>query len=508
MARVTPAESATPPPQQPPSIGAAKDDDDSACVKNYRYGTYYWSCVLTAFALFCVLWNIGKQGNNPPWSQKNSHGALEIFLFILMLCWISLLEGYQISLVGLQGIQLENYKDSHPRAYKILTLCHKGPNVERFLVGRQFLLLFNGFLASRLGGAKTEEFAIGNWEWVSEPSQFFIANSIFLLIVILLFQLVSQLMAAEKMLDFLELPLAGYYTVLLPTLFVESVGLTHSTYILKDLLAWVAGIDRSLEDPKKKMAKNFLYYFRCFISIGAVLFAGTFLVKGWATAQSAATSGAGWRFLPNWAAILLSVFFLFVMACAEGLQVSALALQHEDNSALASSDPKAYAICKILFKGRNMQAFLVGRQFFVALMMILLGRVTGYAGGGGVLVCEDPGLKLVGGSGSGAVYKACEGEDWGMGAGFNEWLLQTGFMGAVFVVNVAQLASQVTASIFPVGFINNVFLKWLLQIMLIVEASGLVNACWPVAWWLNKKLDMKKSTFEESQSAKSGSPSP
>merc|ERR1711990_650004 len=116
--------------------------------------------------------------------------------------------------------------------------------------------------------------------------------------------------------------------------------------------------------------------------------------------------------------------------------------------------------------------------------------------------CDGPDV----GSGPGAV--PCEGEDWGMGAGFNEWLLQTGFMGAVFVVNVAQLASQVTASIFPVGFINNVFLKWLLQIMLMVEASGLVNACWPVAAWLDKKLKLKKSTFEESQSTKSDSPSP
>jgi hypothetical protein len=472
-------------------LGAKQQDiEESSCVTNYRYATYYWSCALTAFALFCVLWGIGNQWNNPPWSQKGSHGALEIFLFLGMLCWISMLEGYQISLVGLQGINLAEYKESHPRAHRILTLCHKGPNVERFLVGRQFLLLFNGFLASRLGGAASEEFSIGSWDWISEPSQFFISNSIFLLIVILLFQLVSQLMAAEKMLDFLELPLAGYYTVLLPTLFVESIGLTHSTYMLKDGLAWAVGIDRSEEDPAKKMNKNFFYYLRCLISISAVLFAGTFLVKGWIMAQTAATSGAGWRFLPPAASVVVSVFFLFIMSCAEGLQVSALALQHENNAELATTAPKAYAITQILFKGRNMQAFLVGRQFFVALMMILLGRVTGYAGGGGALVCDGPDV----GSGSGAV--PCEGEDWGMGAGFNEWLLQTGFMGAVFVVNVAQLASQVTASIFPVGFINNRVLKWLLQIMLMVEASGLVNACWPVAWFLDEKLQLKKSPFE------------
>merc|ERR1711998_145197 len=69
--------------------------------------------------------------------------------------------------------------------------------------------------------------------------------------------------------------------------------------------------------------------------------------------------------------------------------------------------PKAYRVLMLLggsdgidYHGRNMKAFLVGRQFFVACMMVLLGKVTGYAGAKGVLVT---------------------GDDWGMGAGFNEW---------------------------------------------------------------------------------------
>merc|ERR1711972_798547 len=67
----------------------------------------------------------------------------------------------------------------------------------------------------------------------------------------------------------------------------------------------------------------------------------------------------------------------------------------------------------------------------------------------------------------------------------NEWFLQTGFCGAVFVVNVAQLATQITASIFPVSLINNYFMYFLLQAMLLTEASGLPNACWPCMWVLN-----------------------
>jgi hypothetical protein len=258
------------------------------------------------------------------------------------------------------------------------------------------------------------------------------------------------------------------------------------------VLAKVAGIDTSTENPAKRMNKNWFYNVRVLFSISAVIFSGIFLVKGWATGQTNATTGSGWRKLPGGAAVVVGCFFLFVMACAEGIQVSALVLMKTKTSDFKDTAPLAYATTTLLFKGRNMSAFLVGRQFFVAMMMVLLARVTSYAGSGGVLVAGDGSMcnsTDVDGSGSGMNDGPvpCSGDDWGMGATFNEWLLQTGFMGAIFVVNVAQLASQVTASLFPIGFINNRFMNWMLHVMLWVEASGIVNACWPLAWgvdWL------------------------
>merc|ERR1712076_294634 len=115
-----------------------------------------------------------------------------------------------------------------------------------------------------------------------------------------------------------------------------------------------------------------------------------------------------------------------------------------------------------------------GRQFFVAMMVIMLGRATGYAGSQGELKPEGE-------------------TDWGMGTGFNEWFLQTGFCGAIFVVNVAQLATQVTASIFPVSLINNHVMYFLLQAMLLTEASGLPNACYPIMWFLNWVFGLEKA---------------
>jgi len=433
------------------------------------------------FSFIIVLHGIASEWNNPAWktNQHNSHPVLEVIFFLFMLTWIGLLEGCQISIVGLQGIDLEAIKDSHPRAYPALKLAFTGPNVERFLVGRQFLLLFNGFLCSRVGGAadiveNDGNYKIGDWEWDKDSagSQIFWTNSFLLLIIIVsAAQLPTQLLAEDKMLGFFNLRFYPYYTILMPTLFMESLGLTHSAYLLKDVLCWAAKIDTTKGDPKKQMKKDVVYYAKCFLSVFAVSFCGVFLFKGWFLKQTGATHGTGWEDLPGWAAIVVSVFFLFIMACAEGIQVSALALQRTPTETFKSTKPKVYRILMLLggsdgveYEGRNMKAFLVGRQFFVAMMVILLGRVTAYGGSEGVLV---------------------RGTDWGMGTGFNEWFLQTGFCGAIFVVNVAQLATQITASIFPVSLINNHVMYFLLQAMLATEASGLPNACYPCMWAMN-----------------------
>merc|ERR1711904_454292 len=210
------------------------------------------------------------------------------------------------------------------------------------------------------------------------------------------------------------------------------IGMTHSSYLLKDVLCSIAGIDQNEADPAKRMTKGFFYYFRCLMSVTLVVFAGILIGKGPYYGQTGANKGVGWEKLPVWAAVLIALLFLFIMACAEGLQVSALALAKTKTSTFKKRAPLAYRTTQILYAGRNMQAFMVGRQFFVAMMMVLLAKVTSYAGKDGVLEGRTD-------------------EDWGLGRGFDEGLLQTGFLGALFVCNVAQLASQVTASIFPVA---------------------------------------------------------
>merc|ERR1719334_1274999 len=210
------------------------------------------------------------------------------------------------------------------------------------------------------------------------------------------------------------------------------------------------------------------YYAKCALSVAAVVFSGVFIIKGVALSQTNATTGAGWRKLPGALAVVVSLFFIFMLACAEGLQVSVIALATVPLETVKARAPLAYRTAELSLRGRNMNAFLVGRQFLTAMNMVLLARVTSYAGTDGELL---------------------EGGDWGMGTFFNV-LLQTGFIGAILVVNVAQLASQVTASIFPIAVINNYFMYWILVLMLFIEQVGIVNACWPLAYFIEIIFDM------------------
>ena len=179
------------------------------------------------------------------------------------------------------------------------------------------------------------------------------------------------------------------------------------------------------------------------MTAAAVIFSATLVIKGIALGQTNATAGPGWDGLPGAAAVLISLLFIFMLASAEGLQVSLIALTGMPISSFKAKSPLAYRTYQLARRGKNIHAFLVGRQFLTAMNMVLLGRVTSYSGSEGVLM---------------------PGGDWGMGPGFNAALLQTGFLGAILVVNVAQLASQVTASIFPVAV-----------------RSTLVVASWPPA---------------------------
>ena len=65
--------------------------------------------------------------------------AFSVIWFLLI--WLAVMEGGQGALVGLQSVDKELYAETHPVSFKNTRLAHMGDNMERFIVGRQFLVV-------------------------------------------------------------------------------------------------------------------------------------------------------------------------------------------------------------------------------------------------------------------------------------------------------------------------------------------------------------------------------
>jgi hypothetical protein len=65
--------------------------------------------------------------------------ALAFVVIWVAILWLTMIEGGQAAIVGLAPVHRELYKDSHPIAYKCTAITNKGDNLDRYLLGRQFL---------------------------------------------------------------------------------------------------------------------------------------------------------------------------------------------------------------------------------------------------------------------------------------------------------------------------------------------------------------------------------
>jgi hypothetical protein len=72
-------------------------------------------------------------------------------ILVLALVWLAMVEGSQASLVGLPPVDTDLYKESHPTTYKIMERVNKGDNLDRYLMGRQFMVLALVFIENICG---------------------------------------------------------------------------------------------------------------------------------------------------------------------------------------------------------------------------------------------------------------------------------------------------------------------------------------------------------------------
>lgn len=366
------------------------------------------------------------------------------------------MEGGQGCLVGLQPIDKSRYSESHKITSKCTTVAHKGDNLERFIVGRQFLVVLVVFVINLMGSSVEGASVLGLPEWVNEV---FLASGLaMILITIVLGQLTAQVNSANCMLDFINTYFM-LFTVYV-SLVIEASGLLHAVYLVQYMFSKISGEPvRSYEAPRSTAMKA-LFWFRVVISNAVLGFAFSVVLSAVINSQTTM-----WEGVPVYVSIILFFGLMCFVGLLEGMQIALFAVVNMREEELAHHS-KAHRNCSLVFSGSNLQSFLIGRQICVTICMFLIARIT-------TLDIED---------GENNIFGV---PDW------VQTFFNTGLLGAVITTIVASLCWRIVASSFPVSFLSNPLVYGMIQLCLAFEASGVCSAAWLSAYVHRKAMRLR-----------------
>ena len=403
-----------------------------------------YSCILLAFSLVSVLALIGYEQTN---LSDSVHPAFAYFVFITAISWLTMVEGGQASLVGLEPVNAELYKDSHPKAYKSTVWTNEGDNLDRYLLGRQFMVVLVVFCVNMSAGPKGGAELWGYPQWVNDV--FFTTGVAMILITCMIGQLNSQVNASHCMIDYID----NYFALftLYVAMLIEFSGLLHASYLIQYLVGMMAGKPiESKEGPKTGFNLVF-FWFRVLLSL-------TILGFCIAVTMDAlfANKTTMWDGVPPGVAVVIFFILMCVVGMLEGMQIAFFAvakLTPEERG----SNWFALKTCDLLYsgEGNNLPGFMVGRQLCVVSCMFFVARVTSVDIGDGDNIFGVPdGLQK---------------------------LFNTGLLGAVMLTILGSISWQLVAGAFPIQFLSSPVTYVLLVICLALEATGICQGAWVLA---------------------------
>ena len=460
-----------PPPDHPTHDGTGSDDYDDpwwmVWIKNVV------SAALLVFCFTLLTAAIFTQQTRAT-SDDGVHLAspLAFCLFLLALMWLAIIEGSLNCLVGLRPLPKHLFKESHPLAYRASKLCQKqhGHNLERFIVGRQYMDLTMVFTISFLATAVKGATVLGLPEMVC--AVFLNTGLAVTLVTIVLGQLVLQINAAHCMLDYMN-----NYAMLASTycsLFLESTGVCHIVYLVQRIAVGIhhkhaqamGATDSNTNAAPAHLHKRTLVQ-ECFFWI-RVLFSASLLTFALVTVVHATLNGDTkiWEGVPPWASFVLFFFLVFLVGMMDALQIALVAVVHIPKDQLLHR-PTAAANADYVILQQRLPSFLLGRQIGQTVIQFLLTRL---------LTLDVP-----------------------LGTGENIWgvsdiwqkIFNSGGLGAIIATVLASLIWRVLASEFPLMFLSSPFSRPIIALCLGLERTGIINIAWSLASLQRKALGMQ-----------------
>ena len=472
----------------PPSIHhhedphkAQPEESNASWIQTIKIGI---SLGLLGYCLFLIVQGI--RFRQTPVAQS-AGPTLALGFMVLLIVWLGLLEGGQGSLVGLQPVSPQHYQASHPIAAQSTKLAHAGDNLNRFIVGRQFLVVLVVY-ALNLATTSVEGAIIPGCNPMAVQA-LLSSGLASMFITVILGQLSAEVNATNCMLDFIN-NTAVYSTTVL-CLAMEASGLLHAVYVLKWFFSSPDDDDDDLDDqdddaPQEESLWPVIWYrFRVVLSMS--LLAGALAVTYVALQDNETSIG-----LPPSVSLPLFVALVCGLGMMEAMQIAVFAVVKLPKEALEGS-ATAQANCALVFQGQNFKAFLIGRQICVTTCMFLLARLTtttvdmdGPPMGGpqdGMMSPPPPPPTVMG------VAPAVQ-------AFFN-----TGLPGALITTIVASLYWRIVAANYPVWFMNCSVVNGTIRLCLALEATGAFSSAWMLADGIRTLLQYQPDDWYLQQAA-------
>uniref|UniRef100_A0A7S4ARW2 Silicon transporter n=1 Tax=Pseudo-nitzschia australis TaxID=44445 RepID=A0A7S4ARW2_9STRA len=506
---------------------SSSDTNDSNT--NFLRSTF--SIIKTSFSMVLILFSVvvisaailTKQ--TVATGENNVHPLLALAVFWLSLFWLSVMEGGLNCMVGLQPIPQHLFKKSHPKTYLCTSSIsnensNSSNNIERFIVGRQYLDLMIVFITSFMVSAIDGASVLGLPRIVNDV---FLGSDLAVILCTIVFgQLVAQINCAHSMLDFINnwVMVGSTYVALC----VEASGILHAVYFVQILFAKIvdyrntkakersdnnsntvsnkssthtintavdSGDSSSEEDSRhnsddssssslssatemdnsneqhkvqQPLWQTIFFWARVVFSLAISVFAivvfSTALVNGNTTVREK---------IPVPVSFLSLLVLLVVGGFMEALQIALFAVKHLPVDQI-EANPTAKRNCEYVLgksddnsddntnnENSRLQAFLVGRQIAQTVIMFTIARII-------------------------TVEMKVEGDTlFGVSPQIQSVFFDSGLLNALVSTIFASLSWRVTANFFPMLYLGSPLSIWIIRICLLVEGTGVCDAAWTLA---------------------------
>ncbi|EED91352.1 SIT3, silicic acid transporter-like protein, partial [Thalassiosira pseudonana CCMP1335] len=419
---------------------------------------YTYSLALLAFSIILIVSVIFNQGTKlstvNPW--------LALCVMVGTIVWLGMMEGQQGALVGLTGVVDHLvYKESHSLAFRNTQLAYRGDNLDRYVTGRQFMVLMCVFVIN-LCGSPLPGMSESSLNLPQIIEEIFLKTGIaMILMTAMISQLPPQVNASHCMIDFIN----NYFALftLYTALIIEFSGVMHASYLIQNIISLISGKPvKTREEPRTRLQASF-FWLRVLMSLSTLCFSMAVTVV--ALFQGKTTM---WQGVPEWVSLVLFFVLLTIVGMLEGMQIAFLAtskMRREQRGTSFFGKKTVEVISKK--NGQNLPAFFIGRQLMVVGCFFILARVT------------TPDVEV--GTGNN-IFGVSDGA---------QAFLNTGLHAALLMTILASNTWKLAASTFPVAFVNLPFTYILLWCGLILEATGICSGAWVLARILKRVTKLK-----------------